>query len=45
MTFRLRLGRIRPKIAGVLDDRFMIWFFAQLRPADDYHVSRWETVR
>lgn len=48
-TFRVRVGSIRPKITGILDDAFWSWFMAQrnitldLRSvAPSYHVRRWE---
>lgn len=29
MTFRVRIGTIRPKLTGILDDAFWAWFMAQ----------------
>jgi len=45
MTFRIRIGTIRPKITGILDDRFWQWFQNYRSTPDAYHVSRWEIVR
>ncbi len=45
MTFRVRLRNIRPKIPGILDDRFWQWFQNYRSTPDAYHVSRWEAVR
>ncbi len=52
MTFRVKIGTIRPKITGILDDQFWSWFMRQRNITLDlrgfkpsYHVSRWEIVR
>lgn len=36
-TFRVRIGTIRPKVEGILDDAFWALFVAHVR-------SRWETT-